>query len=46
MKRKHFVWLLLAALGIVFLVIGVMHGEELFVLTRGTNICLECIGIG
>lgn len=45
MKRKHLIWLLVA-LGIVFLVIGVSHGEGLFVFTRGTNICLECIGIG
>ena len=46
MKKKHFVWLLLAAAGVVFLVIGVARGEESFVLARGAAICLECIGIG
>jgi cell division protein FtsB len=37
---------LLIALGAVFIVLGIWGGEVAVVLSRATNICLECIGIG
>lgn len=37
---------LLVLLGAGFLALGVWRGEVLLVLSRATNICLECIGIG
>lgn len=33
-------------LGAVFVVLGVLRGENQTVLTKAINICLECIGIG
>lgn len=29
-----------------FIVIGIVNGEVNLVITKATNICLECIGIG
>ncbi len=31
---------------ILFIVIGMMHGEQETVLQKAIHICLECIGIG
>ena len=39
-------WIVLAAVGAVFIVVGVMRGETQVVFTKAVNICLECIGIG
>lgn len=39
-------WIVLAAAGAVFLVVGVMRGEANVVFMKAVNICLECIGIG
>ena len=33
-------------LGAVLIVLGIWGGEVAVVLSRATNICLECIGIG
>ena len=32
--------------GVVFIVTGVLRGENETVLSKAVNICLECIGIG
>ena len=45
-KTGNKIWILLAAVGAVFIVIGVLRGEAFVVLTKAVNICLECIGIG
>ena len=36
----------LCAIAIVFLVVGILNGEALFILSKGVSVCLECIGIG
>ena len=33
-------------LGGIFLVIGVMRGENTVVWRKAVNICMECIGLG
>ncbi|WP_066687545.1 CD1871A family CXXC motif-containing protein [Christensenella intestinihominis] len=45
-RLKNRLWLILAAAGIVFIIVGVMRGEAQIVFTKAVNICLECIGIG
>lgn len=37
---------LVIALGAIFIMLGIFGGEVAVVLSRATNICLECIGIG
>lgn len=37
---------ILLAVGAIMIVLGVWGGEVATVLSRATNICLECIGIG
>ena len=32
--------------GIVFIVLGIMQGEQNVVMRKAVRICLECIGIG
>ena len=38
--------ILLAGLGLLFIIIGVFRGEVGVVFTKAVNICMECIGIG
>lgn len=37
---------LVIALGAILIMLGIFGGEVAVVLSRATNICLECIGIG
>ena len=48
MKNKSipFPGIIVAALGIIFMLIGVYSGEADVVLTKAIRVCLECIGIG
>jgi hypothetical protein len=34
------------ALGLALVILGIWRGEVAVVLSRASNICLECIGIG
>jgi hypothetical protein len=36
----------LLALGIVFIILGILRGELAEIMQKGATICLECIGIG
>lgn len=33
-------------LAVIFIIIGVVHGEEQDVLRKAATICMECIGLG
>lgn len=37
---------ILFAVGILFIVIGAINGENVVVLQKAIRVCLECIGIG
>lgn len=37
---------ILLALAICFILIGLIRKENETVLNKGTNLCLECVGIG
>ena len=45
-KRRNLCALGLMVLGGIFLVIGVMRGENTVVWRKAVNICMECIGLG
>lgn len=44
--RKNAPALALLVIGAVFLAIGVWQGDVASVLTKATNVCMECIGLG
>ena len=33
-------------LGVLFLVIGILRGEDTVVWRKAVNVCMECIGLG
>lgn len=43
--KKLIPWSLLA-LGAVFVLVGVLTGENTVVWRKAVNICMECIGLG
>ena len=45
-KRIAGIRRVLLVVGVVFMCIGVLRGEQAIVLKKAVNICLECIGIG
>lgn len=36
----------LAAMGVLFVCVGFLRGENAVILRKAINICMECIGIG
>ena len=46
MGRARVVWVVLLVLGFGMCCFGFWRGEALTVLIKGSNICLECIGLG
>lgn len=45
MKRKYQTMAVLI-LSVVFIMIGVMEGQNRQVFVKAINICLECVGLG
>ena len=45
-ERKMPVWILLLAVGVLFLLLGVYGGQLATMYRKAVMICLECIGIG
>ena len=46
MSKARVGWILLLALGLAMCCFGAWRGEALTVFIKGSNICLECIGLG
>lgn len=48
MNNTRAAWIrgMLLAAAVVFMITGVLRGEQEIVLKKAINICLECIGIG
>ncbi|MCL2496693.1 MAG: hypothetical protein FWF04_04685 [Clostridiales bacterium] len=46
MKKRRLAQILLLALAIAFICHGIGRGEAFTVFIKGSNICLECIGLG
>jgi hypothetical protein len=46
MRGYRLGWLLLFVLGLAMCCYGAWRGEVFTVLIKGSNICLECIGLG
>ena len=44
-QRTVLTWALTAA-GMLFLVLGVLRGEDTVVWRKAVNVCMECIGLG
>jgi hypothetical protein len=45
-KARRIVAPIIIALAVAAIVVGIFWGEVQIVLTKATNICLECIGLG
>ena len=45
-KQRTLMAAALTALGVVFLAIGVLRGEDTVVWRKAVNVCMECIGLG
>lgn len=45
-KKRNYIGLCIMTIGIVFLFIGIMRGENTAIWRKAVNICLECIGLG
>ena len=43
---RKYLWIALIAVGITFMIVGILHGELTAIMRKATVICLECIGIG
>lgn len=46
MTRKTLLWTVLAAAGVLLVVLGVLNGGARDVLAKAVKICSECIGLG
>lgn len=44
--KKTIIGSILFVVGILFIVIGAINGENAVVLQKAIRVCLECIGIG
>ena len=46
MTRKKVLWAVLAVIGVLLVVLGILNGGAADVLAKAVKICSECIGIG
>ena len=46
MTRKKVLWAVLAVIGVLLVVLGILNGGAGDVLAKAVKICSECIGIG
>lgn len=46
MRKSRLVWIVLFTVGLAMCCLGFSRGEAFTVLIKGSNICLECIGLG
>ena len=45
-KIRSLIALSLSVVGVVFLVFGILRGEDSVVWRKAVNVCMECIGLG
>ena len=45
-KIRSLIALSLSVVGVVFLVFGILRGEDTVVWRKAVNVCMECIGLG
>ena len=46
MSKSRLLWIALTILALAMCCFGLWRGEVQTVLVKGSNICLECIGLG
>ena len=45
-KKKKYFAIGIMAVGVIFIGLGIMRGENTTIWRKAVNICLECIGLG
>ena len=45
-KKRRFIAIGIMAVGVVFIGLGIIRGENTAIWRKAVNICLECIGLG
>ena len=45
-KKRNLIAMGILAVGVIFLCVGIMRGENTAIWRKAVNICLECIGLG
>ena len=45
-KKKNYIAMGVIAVGVIFIGLGIMRGENTAIWRKAINICLECIGLG
>ena len=45
-KKKRYIAIGMMVVGVVFIGVGIIRGENAAIWRKAVNICLECIGLG